>query len=229
MPQTSAVWSRAGAAWRKAACTAAAGPPGQPGPPAAARPRRKKVRKWKVPSTAMPRATEAVITLPMSSVARRPAEAGRTSTTIGKTLGTIASSPGTTPPSTTIVTSEITQAGREEAREQVAEQRVLDRVDQRHRAGVFGRHAAAGPAVVHDHRLDHPSDLSEKDGVVETAEGRGAGGHPPELAPVDVPNQPHRRELGEPGLEPPGDHHLAGHRQRDRGVGQIGHERARPR
>ena len=60
-----------------------------------------------MPSTAMPSAIDAVITLPMSRAAPvHPSAPNRR--IIGNTLGIIATSPATTPPSTAIITSVIT-------------------------------------------------------------------------------------------------------------------------
>ncbi len=55
----------------------------------------------------MPKAIEAVITLPMSSAAPIQPSAPK-SRIIGNTLGIMATSPATTPPSTAIITSVIT-------------------------------------------------------------------------------------------------------------------------
>jgi hypothetical protein len=109
-PHTRELWVSAAAECRKAACTAAiwllAAARGLSFAAASASPRRKKVRKWSVPSTAMPRAIDAVITLPISSAAFvQPSPPNRR--IMGNTLGIMATSPAPTPPTTAIIANVI--------------------------------------------------------------------------------------------------------------------------
>ena len=116
-------------------------------------------------------------------------------------------------------------AGGEKAGEQIVEQRLLDRIDQRHHAGVIGKHPPGSSPVALDDRIDAFPHPGEKLAKVCTGERCDPAGHPPELGFGEITHDAHVGQSREALLQLAGHDRFQGPATHAGEFGQVGEER----